>query len=204
MDAWAQPDAEDLQGTPNMPVPPGLNLQRKRRHQIFTMNATNSDNIFQSALTGNALRNQIFVTRNGGSIRIEGLTDPILWQLDNRSLGKISTNSDGGAGTASSTGQSNGDMVQNWMTEQYAEYFQALVTGTTVNTVTAARREAGVYVFPRFVKPGTLYGQGWLYTANSTKETFEVTSATITTGTAELITDEVYPVGPVDPQLTDI
>ena len=39
LDAYAQPDAEDLQGTPNQPVPPGLNLQFKRRHQIFTMNA---------------------------------------------------------------------------------------------------------------------------------------------------------------------
>src|SRR5229473_3991988 len=39
MDAWAQPDAADLQGTPNQPVPPGLNLQVKRRHQIFQLNA---------------------------------------------------------------------------------------------------------------------------------------------------------------------
>jgi hypothetical protein len=204
MDAWAQPDAEDLQGTPNQPVPPGLNLQYKRRHQIFTMNANSSDNILQSALTGNAIRNQIFVTRNGGSIRSEGFTDPILWQLDNRSMGKISTGNGSGAGTASTTGQSNGDMVQNWMTEQYGEYFPSLVTGSTTNTLSAARREAGVYVFPRFLKPGALYGQGWLYTANSTKETFEVTTGALTTGTAELISDEVYPVGPVDPQLTDI
>lgn len=204
MDAWAQPDAEDLQGTPNQPVPPGLNLQFKRRHQIFTMNPNGSDNIFQSALTGNALRNQIIVTRNGGSVRSEGLSDPILWQLDNRSLGKISTNTGSGAGTASTSGQSGGDMVQIWMAEQYAEYFNALVTGSTTNTFVAARREAGVYVFPRFIKPGSLFGQGWLYTANSTKEIFESTTAAATTGTAELISDEVYPVGPVDPQLTDI
>jgi hypothetical protein len=203
MDAWAQPDAEDLQGTPNQPVPPGLNLQRKRRHQIFTMNANASDNILQSALTGNALRNQIFVTRNGGSIRSEGFTDPILWQLDNRSLGKLSVNVGSGAGSATTTGVSNGDMVQNWMAEQYGEYFPAIITGTTLST-TAIRREAGVYVFPRFIKPGSLYGQGWLYTANSTKETFETTTGALTTGTAELISDEVYPVGPVDPQLTDI
>ena len=205
MDAWAQPDATDLQGTPNQPVPPGLNLQRKSRHQIFTMNANASDNILQSALTGNALRNQIFVTRNGGSVRSEGFTDPILWQLDNRSMGKISTNDPGGVagGTATTTGQSNGDMVQNWMAEQYAEYFQARQTGAT-STTQCIRREVGVYVFPRFIKPGTLYGQGWLYTANSTKETFEVTTGALTTGTAELISDEVYPVGPVDPQLTDI
>lgn len=204
MDSWAQPDAEDLQGTPNQPVPPGLNLQYKRRHQIFTMNANGSDNILQSALTGNAIRCQTFIHRNGGSVRSEGFTDPILWQLDNRSLGKISVNSGSGAGTATSTGASNGDMVQNWMTEMYGEYFPALITQTTTNTVVAARRETGVYVFPRFLKPGAMYGQGWLYTANSTKETFEVTSGVSTTGTAELITDEVYPVGPIDPQLTDI
>jgi hypothetical protein len=204
MDAWAQPDAEDLQGTPNQPVPPGLNLQYKRRHQIFTMNANGSDNIFQSALTGNALRNQILVTRNGGSVRSEGLTDPILWQLDNRSYGKISVNSGSGAGTATTTGASGGDMVQNWMTEQYGEYFPAIQTGSTTTTTVAARRETGVYVFPRFLKPGTLYGQGWLYTANSTKEIFESTSGVATSATMELISDEVYPVGPVDPSLTDI
>ena len=90
------------------------------------------------------------------------------------------------------------------MTEQYGEYFPSLVTGSTTNPLAAARREAGVYVFPRFLKPGTLYGQGWLYTANSTKEIFETTTGALTTGTAELITDEVYPVGPIDPQLTDI
>jgi hypothetical protein len=204
MDAWAQPDAEDLQGTPNQPVPPGLNLQFKRRHQIFTMNANASDNIFQSALTGNALRNQILITRNGGSVRSEGLTDPILWQIDNRSLGKISVNFGSGTGTASTSGQSGGDMVQNWMTEQYAEYVPGIVTGSTTNTLAAARRETGVYVFPRFIKPGALYGQGWLYTANSTKEIFESTSGAVTSGTMELVSDEVYPVGPVDPQLTDI
>src|SRR6266568_164427 len=204
MDAWAQPDGEDLQGTPNQPVPPGLNLQYKRRHQIFTMNANASDNILQSALTGNAIRNQIFVTRNGGSVRSEGFTDPILWQLDNRSMGKISVNSPGtGAGTASSSGQSNGDMVQNWMSEQYSGCFSSRRTGGTTST-NGFTREIGVYVFPRFVNPGDMYGQGWLYTANSTKETFEVTTGALTTGTAELITDEVYPVGPVDPQLTDI
>jgi hypothetical protein len=202
VDAWAQPDAEDLQGVPNQPVPPGLNLQYKRRHQIFTMNANNSDNILQSALTGNALRCQIFVHRNGGSIRSEGFTDPIQWQLDNRSLGKLSVNNGGTTTTVS--GQSNGDMVQNWMTEQYGEYFPAILTGSTTTTVVDARRESGVYVFPRFLKPGSMYGQGWLYTANSTKETFETTSGISTTGTAELITSEVYPVGPVDPQLTDI
>src|SRR5262249_7124219 len=103
MDAWAQPDATDLQGTPNQPLPPGLNLQVKRRHQIFTMNAAGSDNILQSALTGNALRNQILVTRGGtNNPRQDNLTDPLLWQIDNRSLGKYSTNPRLVAGTPTS------------------------------------------------------------------------------------------------------
>ncbi len=210
LDAWAQPDAEDLQGVPNQPVPPGLNLQYKRRHQIFTMNAASSDNIFQSALTGNALRCQILVTRNGGTVRAEGLTDSIQWSIDNRSLGKISTNVGSAApGTATTSGSQGGDMVQNWMSQFYGEYFSAIganVGAAPSATITTARREAGVYVFPRFIKPGTLDGQGWLYTSNSTKEIFESSTpgSGITNGTMELITSEVYPVGPVDPQLTDI
>ena len=142
------------------------------------------------------------------SARAEGLTDPILWSVDNRSLGKISTNAGAGPGTASTSGQTGGDMVQTWMSQFYGEYFSGMsfnVGAAPGVTVTTARRESGVYVFPRFIKPGTLDGQGWLYTANSTKEIFESSSvAGYASGTAELISDEVYPVGPVDPQLTDI
>ena len=162
------------------------------------------------------MRNQILVTRNGGSARSEGLTDPILWQIDNRSLGKISTNAGSGIGSISTSGQTGGDMVQNWMTEHVRRVFPEqpagrprsvrLPLGAVATATTAAnRREAGVYVFPRFIKPGTMYGQGWLYTANSTKEIFESSSVSgYSAGTMELISDEVYPVGPVDPSLTDI
>jgi hypothetical protein len=96
------------------------------------------------------------------------------------------------------------------MNDFYGEYFTAIVNGpvgaaTPATTVTTSRREAGVYVFPRFIKPGSLFGQGWLYTANSTKEIFESSSVSgYSAGTMELISDEVYPVGPVDPSLTDI
>ena len=63
MDAWAQPDGQDLQGTPNQPVPPGVNLQVKRRHQIFVTNGA-ADNTFLSTLTGNAIRLMLLITRN--------------------------------------------------------------------------------------------------------------------------------------------
>ena len=206
MDAWAQPDDKDLQGQPNQPLPPGLNLQVKRRHQIFTLNAASSDNIMQSALTGNALRAQIFVTRTGSSsTRSDLFTDPITWQIDNRTLGKISTQ-------VGSTQAAGSGLEEQWMFEFYQQYFASILTSSTANGLrppTAYQpfaRETGVYVFPRFVKPGDLHGQGWLYTANNTKEIFETTTSSnySTSATAELISDEVYPVGPVDPALTDI
>jgi len=207
MDAWAQPDASDLQGTPNQPIPPGLNLQNKRRHQIFQLNAAGSDNILQSALTGNALRLQILVTRGGSpSLRTDALTDPVLWQVDNRSLGKYSTNPRLVSGTP--TSNLGGDMMTVRGMEFYTEYFyvQQANGGGIATAFVPNTREVGVYLFPRFIKPGSLFGEGWLYTANSTKEIFESTSVAGlgASPTAELISDELYPVGPVDSALTDI
>jgi hypothetical protein len=205
MDAWAQPDAQDLQGTPNQPVPPGVNLQVKRRHQIFTLNGNASDNVLLSTLTGNALRGMVIVTRNSSNVRVDGFADPIYWQLDNRSLGRL-----------------NPDIVRQWSEEQYTSYNQYGISSQapgaagafTSNNASdgiaanglyagAGASDLGVYNFPRFMNPGDLYGSGWLYTANSTKLTWE--SATQNSAAlAELITDEVYPVGAVDPSLVDI
>lgn len=200
MDAWAQPDANDLQGTPNQPVPPGVNLQVKRRHQIFTLNGNGSDNILQSTLTGNAIRGALLVTRNSSNARVDGFSDPIYWQLDNRSLGRL-----------------NPDIVRQWAEEFYNDYNLGGVSntqyGTSNNAVDglsgvgayagAGSMDVGVYAFPRFMNPGDLEGQGWLYTANNTKLQWESVTAN-SAATAELITDEVYPVGPVDPTLVDL
>jgi hypothetical protein len=209
MDAWAQPDANDLQGTPNQPVPPGVNLQVKRRHQIFVVNS-GADNTFLSTLTGNAIRGALLVTRNASNARVDGLTDPIYWYLDNRSLGRL-----------------NPDMVRQWAEDQYQTY--GLYGGSSIagsaqyltgNNATdglgvgqanygtgatggAGSSDFGVYVFPRFMLPGELYGQGWLYTANSTKLAWESVAQNSATQ-MELIVDEVYPVGNVDPTLVDI
>jgi hypothetical protein len=204
MDAWAQPDANDLQGTPNQPVPPGVNLQVKRRHQIFTLNS-GADNTLLSTLTGNAIRCAIMITRNASNIRVDGFSDPIYWYLDNRSLGRL-----------------NPDMVRQWAEDQYAPYnlyggasqagsafFVTANNATdglaanTGNYANAGSMDTGVYTFPRFMEPGELYGQGWLYTANSTKLAWE-SVAQNSAVTAELVVDEVYPVGNVDPTLVDI
>lgn len=204
MDAWAQPDANDLQGTANQPVPPGVNLQVKRRHQIFTLNS-GADNTMLSTLTGNAIRCATFVTRNASGVRVDGFSDPTYWYLDNRSLGRL-----------------NPDIIRQWAEDQYAPYnlyggasqagnaFFATannatdgLAANTGNYANAGSGDVGVYVFPRFMEPGELYGQGWLYSANSTKLAWETVAANSAV-TAELIVDEVYPVGNVDPTLVDI
>lgn len=206
MDAWAQPDANDLQGTANQPVPPGVNLQVKRRHQLFSINA-GADNTILSTLTGNAIRAAVLVARNtaANSVRVDGFSDPIYWYLDNRSLGRL-----------------NPDIVRQWQEDQYTTYelygtssiagSGFYTTGSnatdaipinTGNYAGAPSSDFGVCVFPRFIEPGELYGQGWLYTANSTKLAWETVAANAA-NQYELIVDEVYPVGNVDPSLVDI
>lgn len=205
MDAWAQPDAQDLQGTPNQPVPPGVNLQSKARHQLFQLNGNGTDNTLLSTLTGNAIRGMILVTRTSAGARVDGFTDPFYWYLDNRSLGRL-----------------NPDMIRQWAEDFYSNFRMAGMSNaqtpgnpsTTSNNATdpigatglyagAGAFDQGVYVFPRWIEPGELYGQGWLYTANSTKLMFESATQNSAT-TAELISDEIYPVGQVDPSLVDI
>lgn len=204
MDAWAQPDANDLQGTPNQPVPPGVNLQVKRRHQIFTINS-GSDNTILSTLTGNAIRCMTLIARNSSNIRVDGFSDPLYWSIDNRSLGRL-----------------NPDIIRQWVQDQYDTYnmygnslaansnFYVNASSSTDPLAAnsgayagAPSNDFGVAAFPRFILPGELYGQGWLYTANSTKLAFETVSANSAVS-YELVVDEVYPVGNVDPTLVDI
>jgi hypothetical protein len=73
------------------------------------------------------------------------------------------------------------------------------------NSYNPSARDTGVYVFPRFYDPGDMKGQGWLYTANSTALNLESVSQSVSSvGTAELVQEEVYAVGPVDPSLIDL
>lgn len=179
MDAWAQPDPQDLEGIANQPLPPGLALQVKRRHQAgVTLQGGGTDNIFQLVNTGNALRGIVAIVRDSNGVRQDGFSDPIRWQQDNRNLGVFSP-----------------DQLYQWMDEQYSGY-------------QLGARPQGVYVFPRFFNPGDLTGQGWLYTSNATKLTFETSTASglaAGTGTVEFITDEVYPVqATVPPDLLEI
>jgi hypothetical protein len=177
MDAWAQPDAKDLQGTANQPLPPGLNLQTTRRHEIFTLNGAGADNILISHLTGNELRGFLVILRDSNGARQDYIADPIRWTLDNRNMGTLSP-----------------DLLFQWMSDFYWDW-------------QIAPRPVGVYVFARFSNPGDLLGQGWLGTTNATKNQLEfntLSTASNLPGTVELITDEVIPIGPIPPELDHI
>lgn len=201
LDAWAQPDPNDLQGTANQPLPPGLALQLKRRHQAgVTFQSGGTDNILQLTNTGNALRGIIGIVRDSSGNRRNIMTDPIRWQQDNRNLGVFSP-----------------DLLSQWYNMQFASYagfqgyngsqagYQGAGTATLFASGPAGEvLEAypeGCYPFIRFWNPGDLSGQGWLYTTNATKLTVETASLAASSGacTIEWITDEVYPVMPTVP-----
>jgi hypothetical protein len=174
-DMWAQPDNADLEGVENQRIPPGVNFQTKTRHQIFTLGTTGNDNNFLSTLTGNAVRAMLLICRDGTGARQDALTEPITWTLDNRNLGNLSP-----------------DQIFRWADDFLCSYAQT-------------SRATGVYPFLRFYDPGDLKGQGWLYTANSTAVNWESVSQSVaTTGTTELLQEEVYAVGAVDPSLIDV
>lgn len=178
LEVWAQPDATDLQKNPIDPIPPGLSIQTKRRHQIGTLNSGSADNTMQLSLTGNEERGILMIIRDNNGARQDYLSDPINIMLDNKNLGVFSPNE-----TFS---------LMN-------DFYEFLQTGTTV-------RPTGVYMWPRFYDPGRMVGQAWMGTTNATYLVVESasSSALSANGTWEIIVDEAIPVGPVDMSLESI
>jgi hypothetical protein len=186
VDMWAQPDSTDLEQVDNQQVPNGVNLQTKLRHQTFTLNSAGSDNFMLSSLTGNAIRFMLLIVRDSNLNRQDYLSANVQWQLDQRNLSTFSA--------ATGSPNSAPDIIFQW-----AEDFYRYYGGVT--------RPVGVYPFPRFYSPGSLYGQGWLYTANSTALSWEantVSGGANLPGTIELLQEEIYATGPVDPSLIDL
>lgn len=174
MDAWAQPDATDLQGTPNQPLPPGLNIQTVSRHETLTLLGAGAQNIFQIHETGNELRGFLAIVRDSNNARQDYLSDPMRFTIDNRNLGVLSP-----------------DELSQWGVNFNSSYG-------------GFNRDIGVYVFQRWFDPGDLKGQGWLATNNATKlllETSTLSTATNVPGNVEFVTDEVIPVGPIPAEL---
>lgn len=176
MEAWAQPDKEDLNGRPIEELPPGLNLQTLMRHQVVGLMTAGSDNTIQFSNTGNEIRALIWIMRNSSNVRTDLASDPIRWRLDTRSMGTYSP-----------------DELFNTMSDRY----ESLQNGST--------RPLGVYVFNRFFDPGRMVGQAWMTTNNATYNVWETATGTGgTNGTLEIISDEVVPLGAIPMELESI
>jgi len=90
IDTWAQPDSMNLLQVPNELVPPGVALQTYRRKATVTLNGAGSNNTLDArSLTGNLQRLVMLVVRDSNGVRQDYLTDPIVFKIDDRTIGNF-------------------------------------------------------------------------------------------------------------------
>jgi len=184
IEAWAQPDLQDLLGNPIQQVPDGLVCSRFLMHEQPVFQAGN--NVIRQTLTGNELRGLLIVIRNGDANKSRvNLTDanagPLDFRIDARRLWK---------------------MNQSQIVEEMQAFYLLLGSGTWT-------RETGVYVIPRFAghaNAGDAFaGQGeyWLQTVEQTLLQIELGGGDIANppGSFEIIYDALAIAGEVPPEL---
>lgn len=135
---WAQPDAVDLLGNTIEPTPEGLIASRFFQHQIYSGLAA-GDNTPRLELVGNEIRAILLIIRNSLGARVD-LTDAnagtIIFSMDDRTFWKRS--------------------ASQWV-EEMSDMYPLLGNGVWT-------KDTGVYVIPRFRRPGELRGEYWLQT----------------------------------------
>jgi hypothetical protein len=184
LEAWAQPDLNDLLGNPIQQIPDGLVCSRFLMHEQPIL--TSANNVVRQTLTGNELRGLVLIVRNGDANKSRvNLTDAnagaIDFRLDARRLWK---------------------MTPSQIVEEMSAFYLLMGAGTWT-------RETGVYVIPRFAgaaNSGDAFaGQGeyWLQTVEQTLLQMEFGGADITTspGSVEIIYDALAIAGEVPPEL---
>ncbi len=184
LEAWAQPDLQDLLGNPVQQIPDGLVCSRFIMHEQPVIMGGN--NVIRETLTGNELRGLVLIVRNGDANKSRvNLTDanagPIDFRLDARRLWKMSPSQ---------------------IVEEMQAFYLLLGAGTWT-------RETGVYVIPRFAghasagDQGAGQGEYWLQTVEQTLLQLELGGADITTspGSLEIIYDALAIAGEVPPEL---
>lgn len=179
LETWAQPDLQDLLGNPIAQIPDGLVASRFNMHEVPAV--TNGSNVIRETLTGNEVRNLIFVLRNGTAAQPRiNLTDAnagaMDFRLDNRRLWK---------------------MKPSQLVEEMQDFYDLLGAGTWT-------RETGVYVVPRY-RLGQ-EGDYWLQTVEQTLLQMEFSGADVTTspGTLEIIYDVLAIAGNVPDRMEGI
>jgi hypothetical protein len=184
IEAWAQPDLQDLLGNPIQQIPDGLSCSRFLMHEQPPL--TSANNVIRETLTGNELRALIFVIRNGDANKTridwtDANAGPIDFRLDARRVWK---------------------MTPSQMIEEMQAFYPLLAA-------TSWTREAGVFVIPRYSGPSSAgdntSGQGeyWLQTVEQTLLQLEFGGGDVTTppGSFEIIYDALAIAGELSPEL---
>lgn len=182
--AWAQPDLQDLLGNSIEQIPDGLVASRFLMHEQPVI--TGANNVIRETLTGNEYRGIIWIFRNGDTFQTRfNLTDanagPIDFRQDSRRLWKMSASQ---------------------LIEQMNSFYPMLSSGSWL-------REAGVYVIPRFsgiASAGSAIdsqGEYWQQTVEQTLLQLEFLGGDLGTspGTIEIIYDALAIAGAVPPEL---
>ncbi len=179
LETYAQPDRSDLFGRQNQQVPDGVALQRFNSHEIQTTSSGAST--YKSNRVGNAIRSVGLVFRNSSGVRTDLTSDPIRLRVDNT------------------------QRLNEYRDRR--DYEMDVFYGSTGGEAGSfSSRPTGVYWYPFFLKFGTapgnslFNGQSWLLTSEATYLQWEVSGAAAS-GTLELITDDLAPVGPVPPYM---
>jgi hypothetical protein len=184
LEAWAQPDLQDLLGNAIVQIPDGLVASRFIMHE--NPQFISGNNIIRHTLVGNEIRGLIWIVRNGDAnhTRVD-LTDTnagaMDFRLDSRRLWK---------------------MTPSQLIEEMSSFYPNLANGTWV-------RETGVFVVPRFSGPPSAAdsdaGQGeyWLQTVEQTLLQLELGGSDITTspGSFEMVYDTLAIAGELAPDL---
>lgn len=177
IDTWAQPDARDLMDRPNEAIPPGVALQTYRRFATQTLNGAGSSNTIDARALTGNQQRLVMLVARDSNNARQD------YLADN-----ITWTLD-----SRTLGTFTNAQLAGWMHDFY---------GTD-----AMPRPTGVYVFPRFLNPGTLVGQGWLETNGATKEQWQASTLSTGTnlpGTVDILVEDVVPLKGLPYELTNI
>lgn len=184
IEAWAQPDLQDLLGNPIQQLPDGLVASRFLMHEEPAL--TSANNIVRETLVGNEIRGLLFIIRNGDVNHTRtDLTDANAGAIDFRMDSRRIWN-----------------MTPSQWIEEMTNFYPFLKNATSV-------RETGVFVVSRFSGPvssgdnDSANGQYWLQTVEQTLLQLEFGGADITTspGTCEIVYDVLAIAGELAPDL---
>lgn len=177
IDTWAQPDTKNLLEQPNQQVPPGVAMQTYRRKATVTLNGAGSNNTIDARSLTGNLQRLVMLVVRDSN----GVRQDY---LADPITTKIDDRTLGNYTSADLFGLLN---------DQY---------GTEI-----MQRPTGVYIWPRFMNPVGMVGQGWLPTDGASKEiwtTSTIGTASNVPGTVDILIEDLVPLQDLPYDLVNI